>query len=64
MAFRGSSLFRFRVISSFFTFNSIEIDQIRENEPSPGICDFEASFLRLVDKLTSGTHVRIDTFTI
>ena len=33
---------------------------VREEHESPGIHDFEANFLRLIDKLTDGTVIEIN----
>ena len=33
---------------------------LRENEDQPGLTDYEASFLRLLDKLCNGTRVDIN----
>jgi RNA 3'-terminal phosphate cyclase len=66
LRFKGCTHFRQRVVCSVLSGKQIRIDEIR---PSPlasaglgddiqvGLVEFEASFLRLVDKLTNGTKV-------
>ena len=34
---------------------NLRIDKIREQDDSPGLHDFEANFLRLIEKITDGT---------
>jgi RNA 3'-terminal phosphate cyclase len=67
LRFKGCTHFRQRVVCSVLSGKQIRIDEIR---PSPlasaglgddiqvGLVEFEASFLRLIDKLTNGTKVR------
>jgi hypothetical protein len=38
---------------------SFTTDKIRDQDESPGLQDFEASFLRLVEKITDGASSRI-----
>ena len=52
--FRGCTHLRQRVIMATLTGRSVKITEIRERDESPGLKAFEASFLRLVDKLTNG----------
>ena len=33
---------------------NLRIDKIREQDDSPGLHDFEANFLRLIEKITDG----------
>ncbi len=41
-------------------FQAIRINDIRSDTDAPGLRDFEASFLRLVDKLTNGSALEIN----
>lgn len=35
---------------------SLRIDKIRDQDDSPGLNDFEANFLRLIEKITDGIY--------
>ncbi|KAJ3437338.1 RNA 3'-terminal phosphate cyclase-like protein [Anaeramoeba flamelloides] len=58
--FSGSSFFRQRIVLSLLTSLPITISDIRSKSTSPGLRDFEASFLRLIDKFTNGTQITVD----
>ncbi|KAG5179601.1 RNA 3'-terminal phosphate cyclase domain-containing protein [Tribonema minus] len=69
LRFKGCTHFRQRVVCAILSGKPIRIDSIR---PSPleagslndnieiGLVDYEASFLRLIDKLTNGTKIEIN----
>ena len=46
--------------SLFPSFPALPFLACRENEDQPGLTDYEASFLRLLDKLCNGTRVDIN----
>jgi RNA 3'-terminal phosphate cyclase-like protein len=59
--YEGCSLFRQRIVASALSGNMIRIDNIRSDEElSPGLQDFEANFLRLVEKLCDGCRLEIN----
>eukprot|EP00605_Chrysophyceae_sp_TOSAG23-4_P000621 GSChrysophyteH1.ASY1.ANO1.700.1 assembled CDS len=61
LRYEGCSMFRQRVIASALSGNTLRIDKIREEEEeSPGLQDFEACFLRLVEKLCDGCRLEIN----
>ncbi|GLI64197.1 hypothetical protein VaNZ11_007389 [Volvox africanus] len=61
LKFRGCQHFRQRLVCSTLSGRAIRIDDIRAADPeSPGLRDFEASFLRLLEKLTNGCVVEIN----
>ncbi|GIL72254.1 hypothetical protein Vretimale_443 [Volvox reticuliferus] len=61
LKFRGCQHFRQRLVCSTLSGRAIRIDDIRAADPeSPGLRDFEASFLRLLEKLTNGCLVEIN----
>lgn len=61
LKFKGCQHFRQRLICSTLSGRAIRIDDIRAADPeSPGLRDFEASFLRLLEKLTNGCVVEIN----
>lgn len=59
LRFTGHRNFRQRLILALFSQRPVRIDSIRPDSSSPGIRDFEANFLRLLEKLTNGSHVEI-----
>ncbi|KAJ1033949.1 hypothetical protein NDA16_000157 [Ustilago loliicola] len=59
LRFTGHRNFRQRLILSLVSQRPVRIDSIRPDSSSPGIRDFEANFLRLIEKVTNGTHVEI-----
>jgi len=61
LRYSGCSLFRERVVASCLSGKGLKIDKIRENDETlPGLHDFEASFLRLVEKLSDGCQIEIN----
>ena len=60
LKFKGCSSFRQRLLLSTLSGRAIRIDDIRADDGSPGLRDFEASFLRLLEKLTNGCVVEIN----
>ncbi|GAC93265.1 RNA 3'-terminal phosphate cyclase [Pseudozyma hubeiensis SY62] len=59
LRFTGHRNFRQRLILSLISQRPVRIDSIRPDSSSPGIRDFEANFLRLIEKITNGSHVEI-----
>jgi RNA 3'-terminal phosphate cyclase-like protein len=60
LKFEGCSEFRYRIAASILSGKAIKISKIRENDEQPGLHDFEANFLRLIEALTDGTSVEIN----
>ncbi len=60
LRFRGCAHFRQRIVMSTLSGKRIRIDNIRDSDENPGLRDFEASFLRLVETLTNGCRVDIN----
>lgn len=55
LKFSGSSLFRQRIVAAILSNKTLKIDRIRENHPEfPGLQDYEANFLRLIESITDG----------
>jgi RNA 3'-terminal phosphate cyclase-like protein len=54
-------MFRQRIVASALSGNVLRIDKIRvEDQQMPGLHDFEANFLRLIEKLCDGCKVEIN----
>uniref|UniRef100_A0A7R9U6Q7 RNA 3'-terminal-phosphate cyclase (ATP) n=1 Tax=Pinguiococcus pyrenoidosus TaxID=172671 RepID=A0A7R9U6Q7_9STRA len=57
---RGCGNFRQRLVAATLVGRPLRIDGIREDDEEPGLRDFEASFLRLLEKLCDGCRVEIN----
>ncbi|KZO99398.1 18S rRNA biogenesis protein [Calocera viscosa TUFC12733] len=57
--FDGHDHFRNRLVLSVLSGKPVRIDKIRSDDKDPGLRDYEASFLRLLEKITNGSHVEI-----
>ena len=60
LKFQGAQNFRQRLLFSTISGRAIRIDDIRTQDENPGLRDFEASYLRLLEKLTNGCKVEIN----
>lgn len=61
LKYSGCSNFRVRLCASTLSGKSIKIHDIRSDDyETPGLQDFEASFLRLLDKMTDGSNIEIN----
>ena len=58
--YEGCNFFRQRIVLSALSSIPVQIVDIRRYEDEPGIKEFEASFLRLMDKLTNGTKIEVN----
>ncbi|XP_015779318.1 PREDICTED: RNA 3'-terminal phosphate cyclase-like protein [Acropora digitifera] len=60
LSFEGCNFLRQRLVLATLSVKSVRITNIRANEDDPGLKDFEASFIRLMDKLTNGSKIEIN----
>ena len=60
MQLRGAQQLRQRLVLSTLTGTPIRITDIRLHDSAPGLRDYEASFLRLMEKLSNGCVVEIN----
>ncbi|TRY57211.1 hypothetical protein DNTS_003287 [Danionella cerebrum] len=60
MEYEGCVCFRQRLVLSTLSGKAVKIRNIRSKDDNPGLRDFEASFIRLLDKITNGTRVEIN----
>eukprot|EP00741_Cyanophora_paradoxa_P006305 tig00000989_g6112.t1 len=60
LRFRGSRYFRQRLVCSTLSGRAIRIDDIRALDERPGLREFEASLLRLLEKITNGCTIEIN----
>eukprot|EP00392_Amoebophrya_sp_AT5.2_P004687 g4695.t1 len=59
--YTGANHFRQRLVLSTLSGRSVLIKQIRAEERKPGLRDYESNFLRLLDKITDGAKMEINT---
>eukprot|EP01116_Phalansterium_solitarium_P009972 TRINITY_DN24310_c0_g1_i1.p1 TRINITY_DN24310_c0_g1~~TRINITY_DN24310_c0_g1_i1.p1 ORF type:complete len:360 (+),score=113.93 TRINITY_DN24310_c0_g1_i1:101-1180(+) len=57
---KGCEAFRNRIVLATLSGRRVVIDDIRIDEENPGLRDFEASFLRLIEKVTNGCEIQIN----
>lgn len=55
LKYQGCALFRQRIVASILTCQPLKIDNIRSKDEAPGMRNFEANFLLLIDKITDGS---------
>ncbi|KAH6596470.1 hypothetical protein BASA50_005174 [Batrachochytrium salamandrivorans] len=61
LSFTGHNYFRQRLVLATLSRKSIRISDIRsEDESYPGLAEYEASFLRLLEKMTNGSNIEIN----
>jgi len=60
LRFKGSQNFRQRLLFATLSGRAVRIDDIRAGDQEPGLRDFEASLLRLLEKLSNGCVVEIN----
>lgn len=60
LRFSGHAYFRQRLVLATLASRPVRIDRIRPDDEEPGIRDFEAGFLRLLEKITNGSSVEIN----
>uniref|UniRef100_A0A665X1C6 RNA 3'-terminal phosphate cyclase-like protein n=2 Tax=Echeneis naucrates TaxID=173247 RepID=A0A665X1C6_ECHNA len=56
----GCNLLRQRLVLSTLSGKRVKIKNIRSKDDEPGLRDFEASFIRLLDKVTNGSRIEIN----
>jgi len=60
LTYEGCNFFRQRLVLATLSGKSVKIKNIRAIEDDPGLKDFEASFIRLLDKLTNGSRIEVN----
>lgn len=60
LTYDGCNFFRQRLVLSTLSGKRVKIRNIRAADDNPGLRDFEASFIRLLDKVTNGTQIEIN----
>eukprot|EP00076_Gallus_gallus_P016368 XP_015135674.1 RNA 3'-terminal phosphate cyclase-like protein isoform X2 [Gallus gallus] len=60
LSFAGCNFLRQRLVLSTLSGRPLKIRKIRAKEEDPGLRDFEACFIRLIDKVTNGSRIEIN----
>ncbi|KAL8611450.1 hypothetical protein ACOMHN_014505 [Nucella lapillus] len=59
LTFEGSNFLRQRLVLATVSGRSIKVKNIRSKDQEPGLNEFEASLLRLIDELTNGSVISV-----
>nr|SVE75747.1 EOG090X05X4 [Daphnia hispanica] len=60
LKYEGCNFFRQRLVLATLSCRSVSIVNIRSKENDPGLREFEASFIRLLDKITNGSKIEVN----
>nr|CAG4647894.1 EOG090X05X4 [Moina brachiata]SVE93005.1 EOG090X05X4 [Moina brachiata] len=58
--YEGCNFFRQRIILATLSCRPVSITNIRSKDDDPGLREFEASFIRLIDKITNGSRIEVN----
>lgn len=60
LKYEGCNYLRQRLILATLSGRSVEITNIRHKEDNPGLQEYEASFIRLMDAITNGSRIEVN----
>lgn len=60
LKFQGAASFRARLVLATVSGRPLRLDDIRAGDEQPGLREYEASLLRLIEKVTDGCAVEIN----
>ncbi|XP_033636575.1 RNA 3'-terminal phosphate cyclase-like protein [Asterias rubens] len=60
LKYEGCNFFRQRLVLATLSGKSVRITKIRAKDDDPGLRDFEASFIRLLDRVTNGSRIEVN----
>eukprot|EP01104_Vermistella_antarctica_P011383 TRINITY_DN3170_c0_g1_i4.p1 TRINITY_DN3170_c0_g1~~TRINITY_DN3170_c0_g1_i4.p1 ORF type:complete len:360 (+),score=70.84 TRINITY_DN3170_c0_g1_i4:1460-2539(+) len=58
--FKGAKNLRHRIVCSLLSRRTVCFSELRSLSETPGLRDYEVSFLRMIEKITNGTFVEIN----
>ena len=59
LEFEGCNFLRCRLVLATLSGQAVKIRKIRARDENPGLKEYEASFIRLMDKMTNGSKVEV-----
>jgi RNA 3'-terminal phosphate cyclase-like protein len=59
LVYEGCNFFRQRLVLATLSSKAVRINGIRADTDEPGLKEFEAGFIRLLDKLTNGSTIEV-----
>uniref|UniRef100_T1IWQ7 F5/8 type C domain-containing protein n=1 Tax=Strigamia maritima TaxID=126957 RepID=T1IWQ7_STRMM len=59
LIYEGCNMLRTRLVLAVLSGKSVKIRKIRFKDDNPGLREFEASFLRILDEITNGSRIEI-----
>ncbi|XP_077982043.1 RNA 3'-terminal phosphate cyclase-like protein, partial [Glandiceps talaboti] len=60
LTYEGCNFFRQRLVLATLSGKSVKIKKIRQKDDDPGLREFEASLIRLLDKITNGSRIEVN----
>ncbi|XP_018324959.1 probable RNA 3'-terminal phosphate cyclase-like protein [Agrilus planipennis] len=60
LSYKGSAYLRQRLVLAVLSGKSVKIEDIRKYDIDPGIQEFEVNLVRLLDKVTNGSYIKLD----
>lgn len=60
LEFEGCNFLRCRLVLATLSGRSIRITKIRDQDLNPGLREYEASFIRLMDQITNGSRIEVN----
>nr|CAG4645520.1 EOG090X05X4 [Lynceus sp. MCZ IZ 141354] len=60
LIYEGCNFFRQRLLLATLSGRPVRINNIRSHEDDPGIKEFEASFIRVLDKISNGSKIEVN----
>jgi hypothetical protein len=60
LKYEGCNFFRQRLVLATLSSRPVQISEIRSDADEPGLREFEAGFIRLLDKLTNGSTIQVN----
>ncbi|CAH1254611.1 RCL1 [Branchiostoma lanceolatum] len=60
LTYEGCNFLRQRLVLATLSNRPVKIKKIRSKDANPGVQDFEASFIRLLDRITNGSRIEVN----
>ncbi|XP_071542585.1 RNA 3'-terminal phosphate cyclase-like protein [Panulirus ornatus] len=60
LTYEGSNFFRQRLLLATLSGKPVRIRNIRATSEQPGLLEYEANFIRLIDSISNGSHIEVN----